>query len=331
MTTPKKSFVGRVLVAEDNEVNQLVIRDLLEDLGLNVAMANNGSEAVQMSKDTPYDLILMDIQMPILDGFEAAKAIRVFNAHIPIIALSAAVMQQDKLLAQEAGMNGHLAKPIDMALLMSTLMTYLKTGEAQPTPSLATNRLPTINIDGIEIDRLVHLFGRHEKIIHLLETFANTQRHFCRDIKAHAMGSETFKQMIHALKGVSGNVAAVNLHQYCINIEQAAPEIQATLLTSLCTEITHLIKEVDKISPDIPVMAGIAVSHSEGKKIIDDMLARLTMGVFVSLKEREVFIRAIQPFVLQHDILKQIDIALMTFDFSAAMLLIQSIRESIDV
>jgi PAS domain S-box-containing protein len=322
------SFVGRVLVAEDNEVNQLVIRDLLEGLGLSVAIAHNGSEAVQMSQQNPYDLILMDIQMPILDGFGAAKAIRTFNSQIPIIALSAAVMQQDKILAHNAGMNGHLAKPIDMESLMSTLSTYLKAIETQSEPISQTTALPTIDIDGIHTDQLVHLLGSHEKVIHLLQTFANTQRNFCTNIESHDSGSDAFKRMIHALKGVSGNLAAVNLHQLCVNIEQSAPEMRSRLLTRLCTELTQLIEAIDKISPLIPIVIDSTVSRSEVKKSIDDMLAKLNMNAFIPSQEREAFIRAIHP-VAQHETLKQIDIALMTFDFSTAITLTHAIRETI--
>jgi two-component system sensor histidine kinase/response regulator len=119
-------FEGKILLVEDNKVNQLVASMLLDDMGLEVDIANDGAEAVEMSMYGDYNLILMDLQMPVMDGFTSAKNIRTFNASIPIIALSAAVMEKDKQLTEEAGMNGHIAKPIDLSQLQNILARYLK-------------------------------------------------------------------------------------------------------------------------------------------------------------------------------------------------------------
>lgn len=119
-------FEGKILLVEDNKVNQLVASMLLDDMGLEVDIANDGSQAVEKSVSGDYNLILMDLQMPVMDGFTAAKNIRTFNASIPIIALSAAVMEKDKQLTKEAGMNEHIAKPIDIRELQNLLARYLK-------------------------------------------------------------------------------------------------------------------------------------------------------------------------------------------------------------
>jgi PAS domain S-box-containing protein len=117
-----------VLVAEDNLTNQLVIRGILEEYGVNVTIANNGQLAVDAAKEKVYDVVLMDLQMPVMDGFESAKTIRSFATyqHIPIFALSAAVMQEDKALTLKAGMNEHLAKPIEYKILIQTMIDYIK-------------------------------------------------------------------------------------------------------------------------------------------------------------------------------------------------------------
>lgn len=116
----------KILLAEDNKVNQIVAMGLLEDYLVEIDIANNGQEAVDMASKGQYAIILMDLQMPVMDGFEATKLIREMDNYkkTPIFALSAAVMQQDKELTQAAGMDEHLAKPIDKELLVKTLVAY---------------------------------------------------------------------------------------------------------------------------------------------------------------------------------------------------------------
>jgi len=123
----EKIIGSHVLLVEDNKINQMVAVGMLEYLGINVDVADNGKEAVRMFDEYQgYNLILMDIHMPIMDGYEASKLIRKNNKTIPIIALSAAVMQEDLQKSKEAGMNAHLAKPIDQQELIDTLAKFIK-------------------------------------------------------------------------------------------------------------------------------------------------------------------------------------------------------------
>lgn len=115
----------RILLVEDNPINQSVVQALLARMELSVTVAADGEQAVHLAKEADFDLILMDIQMPVMDGYQATQAIRQFNADIPIIALTAASMVEDKQKALAAGMNDHLAKPIQFAKLQATLARYL--------------------------------------------------------------------------------------------------------------------------------------------------------------------------------------------------------------
>lgn len=122
----------RVLLAEDNELNAEIAKAILEDVGIVVDVADNGSGCVDAIMDSPagyYDMILMDIQMPIMNGYEATKLIRQLSdgvkASVPIVAMTANAFDDDRKLAIDAGMNGHLAKPINIAELMETLQKYL--------------------------------------------------------------------------------------------------------------------------------------------------------------------------------------------------------------
>lgn len=121
----KLALSGRVLLVDDNEINQEVAMELLRQLGVDVSLANNGVEAVEKVKIQSFDLILMDIQMPVMDGYQASAAIREFNQSVPIIALTAVSAFEDREMALQAGMNEHLAKPIDKVELERCLRQFL--------------------------------------------------------------------------------------------------------------------------------------------------------------------------------------------------------------
>jgi signal transduction histidine kinase/ActR/RegA family two-component response regulator len=114
----------RILVAEDNLINQEIILGLLENSQIIIDIAKNGKEAVSLHEKNSYSLILMDIQMPILDGYAAAKTIREKDKDIPIIAVTASAMKEDIEKTLESGMNDHLNKPIDLNQLYQTLLKY---------------------------------------------------------------------------------------------------------------------------------------------------------------------------------------------------------------
>ena len=114
-----------ILVAEDNDINQVVAKSLLEDTGLKVALANNGKEAVEIALKQHFDLILMDLHMPEMNGSEAALALRKANITIPIIAFTAAVVAEEIDKALASGMNGYLTKPVNKTELHAVLTKHL--------------------------------------------------------------------------------------------------------------------------------------------------------------------------------------------------------------
>ena len=127
-------FIGHILIVEDNEINQIVAENMAEQLGLSCDIAANGQEALDKVIQNPaYDLILMDVQMPIMGGYEATKAIREAGySDLVICGLSANALPEDYDLAKESGMNDYLTKPIEPALLQSMLKKYLKLNTNQP-------------------------------------------------------------------------------------------------------------------------------------------------------------------------------------------------------
>ena len=161
---PNESFAKQqVLVVEDHPINQQMVQAQLEYMGLRVSLANNGAEGVEKVREGQFDLVLMDIQMPVMDGYEATRAIRQFNQDIPIIALTAAALVEDRQKALDVGMNDHLGKPFSSQQLFDLLKGWLKTqvvdehlGDSQPVeteyepdttlPSTRNDRLATVLI-----------------------------------------------------------------------------------------------------------------------------------------------------------------------------------------
>jgi PAS domain S-box-containing protein len=139
-----------VLLVEDNEINQQVAKEILEGAGLIVALANDGQEGINAVKESNYDVVLMDIQMPVMDGLTATREIRKDNRfkELPIIAMTAHAMAGDEEKSLEAGMNDHVAKPIDPDKLFSTLQKWIK-----PSEKRVQVQKPEIPVEQTETDK----------------------------------------------------------------------------------------------------------------------------------------------------------------------------------
>jgi CheY-like chemotaxis protein len=127
---------ARLLLAEDNEINREVALELLHSVGLTADTAENGAEALAMARARHYDLILMDMQMPEMDGPDATRAIRLMPGceKLPILAMTANAFDEDRRRCEQAGMNDFISKPVSPALLYITLLRWLDRGDARPHP-----------------------------------------------------------------------------------------------------------------------------------------------------------------------------------------------------
>ncbi|MGJ0371353.1 response regulator [Aliarcobacter cryaerophilus] len=193
----------KALIVEDNEINQLVTSQMLESIGFDIDIANDGLEAVNMANKSNYDIIFMDLQMPNMDGFEATKKIREFNKNTPIVALSAAVMDKDKELTSLAGMNNHLAKPLIRSQLESILKQYFE----MELIDNKLNKSNTIFIKGINISSVIENYNTDiNDIYRMYEKFYKEYKDIDKDLASLKNSEKEYFEYLHKLKGVSGNL-----------------------------------------------------------------------------------------------------------------------------
>jgi two-component system sensor histidine kinase/response regulator len=228
---------ARVLLVEDNEINQQVAEEILQQAGLVVRIANNGKEAVEMVKAGNFDVVLMDIQMPVMGGFEATQEIRRDERFqdLPIIAMTAHAMGGDREKSIEAGMNDHMTKPIDPDQLISALVKWVKPGDRETSEGLSEssseskkvqNILPA-ELPGISIaSGLGRVAGNRQLYTKLLCKFKDGQENAVDQIKAALQVGdvETAARLAHTVKGVSGNLGGDNLYQAASELEKAIKE-----------------------------------------------------------------------------------------------------------
>ena len=230
---------ARVLLVEDNEINQQVAMEILQGAGLRVTIANNGQEGVYAARANQYDAILMDIQMPVMDGYTATREIRKDERfkELPIIAMTAHAMSGDEDKSLKAGMNGHVAKPIDPHQLFATLQKWIKPSEKraqvkQPEVPVerpesdkavpAEDELPE-SLPGFDLtDGLKRLQGNKTLYRKLLLNFATDYSRVTDEI-CESLDAKDFDQahsLVHNLKGLAGNLAALELQEAAVNLEK---------------------------------------------------------------------------------------------------------------
>jgi CheY-like chemotaxis protein/HPt (histidine-containing phosphotransfer) domain-containing protein len=224
---------ARILIAEDNSTNREVALGMLRKLGLRANAVSNGAEAISALESIPYDLVLMDMRMPVMDGVEATRQIRsprsgVLNCNIPVVAMTANAMDSDRQLCLAAGMNDFVAKPVSAAKLRDALRKWLPTGNALSTISAGSAVQPqTIESEPVIFDPagvLSRLEGDSALARIVFAAFLEDLPHQMRALKDLAASGDTVSaaRTAHSIKGASANVGGESLRKLAAEMEKAA-------------------------------------------------------------------------------------------------------------
>ncbi len=225
---------ARILIVEDNEINRLVAKDILLNAGFAVGEAENGKDAVEKVEREKYDLVLMDIQMPVLDGYEATEIIRekYTKQELPIIALTADAVIETRNKVFALGMNDYLSKPIDMDKLFSKLVKWLKIKNSFSLPQEKNDKsklietIKTILYDFDVEDALKRIGGNINFYLKILNKYAGENADLVDRLREHYNNEdyEQFKFLVHSAKGVASYVGADTLKNIFIEIETSLRE-----------------------------------------------------------------------------------------------------------
>ncbi|MBB1488011.1 ATP-binding protein [Oceanospirillum sediminis] len=289
----------RVLVAEDNRVNQEVAQAVLEELGIETHIVENGREAVERVQQLRFDLVLMDIQMPEMDGLEAARTIRALGGKyetLPIIAMTANALSGDARISHEAGMDGHLTKPIDPPAVWSTLDQWCGSGnpasdtdentsdddvgnscpkpdnKRAPDPaelSYLPSQMPGLNLS----DGLDRVLGDKRLYLGILESFQDSYERSADDLNAAlvARNWSELQQFSHSVKGSCANIGAIDASIKGAVLEKALKSHQLDdidiLVAELSESLSVLLTSINRVlltySSDSPEVKADRLSADE--------------------------------------------------------------------
>jgi two-component system, sensor histidine kinase and response regulator len=221
----KRQYAGNVLLVEDNAINQRVARRFLERLGCEVRVVSDGEQAVAAYREDAFDFVLMDMQMPVMDGLEATQRIRELEAgrrRTPIVALTANAMMGTLERCLDAGMDDYLTKPLDISRLQDVLDRFIGTG-AQSAPAIA--RPATSRVDAAIRARLHDIAGGDVEFVgELINAFVMGGEEALREMNAaiHSQDRGSLSRAAHKLKGASANLHMDSLAAMALELEHNA-------------------------------------------------------------------------------------------------------------
>jgi two-component system sensor histidine kinase/response regulator len=334
---------AHILVVEDNTTNQLVARGFLEKMALVVDIASDGQEALDKIASQDYDLIFMDLQMPRMDGFEATRRIRSMERghNLPIIAMTAAVMQKDKDASKAAGMNGHIAKPINVEELVSVLMTWLphhpEGAESSPhpkgSPAHPDNSAlePTLDFDlNASLSWLGGDRTLREQILTSFQLDLAKISHEIHD--ASAQGNWTAVQDIaHKLKGTAGNVGAVVLQRQAAELEDELMERPNADTSALEEKIGQALELCNRFLAEMAenTVEESSASRDEVDKTLDELATLLLHNRLIPMKLLKK-IQAAQTWGASGESLEKLRLEAGMFQYKEALLTMKLIRKELE-
>jgi signal transduction histidine kinase/CheY-like chemotaxis protein len=347
---------AKVLLVEDNEINQELALELLVSNGITAEVANNGQEALDILEREEFDGVLMDCQMPVMDGYEATQRLRKNDKYqkLPILALSANAMVGDRQKVLDAGMNDHIAKPINVNELFSTMAKWISPSRpvTESIPELVPARaevaqggkegLVVPELDGIDtVSGLARTQNNHKLYLKLLRKVGKSQANFIEEFDAavNTADWELAQRLAHSLKGVAGNIGAQAIEAACKTLEAEAKEqrscdpsreVARLALERVLVSIASLDKTSQKneeVSPESGNITEVAVD----KEKLTDLIQQLAAMIADYDTGAQELIETEEPLLIAAGLaaeVKQLSKALEDYDFETAAEVVKEIAET---
>ncbi|WP_188581431.1 response regulator [Azorhizobium oxalatiphilum] len=340
----------RLLVAEDNEVNQQIAGELLRGAGASVVLASNGREAIDMLKARPdaYDLVLMDVQMPEIDGIEATRLIRADPqlSAIPVIAMTAHAMPEERRRCIEAGMVDHITKPLEAHVVFQTLLRWLpkpslerQVALVEPVPERVDNEaLP--EFDGLDaVSALRRVGGNRKLYLSLLRQFVDKEVDAAGRIAdaLNTQGIADAERIAHTVKGVAANIGLGQLSTLAAELE-AALKARAGISGALSAFESELARSMASLGEALAELQnatsvvgnGDEASRADSASYVIELAGLLAAGKGKAVDHLQKVSERIRPVFAGSDY-AALEKAVNSYDFDTALVILRQAASRHDI
>ena len=331
---------AKILLVEDNEINQELAAELLKSNGMQVLLAVNGQEALDILDVESVDGVLMDCQMPVMDGYEATRLLRNDErfVNLPILAMTANAMVGDRERVLDVGMNDHIAKPLeltDMFCKMAKWITPASPAELVSFSETDEHHFP--NITGVDVEKGLAVCQQNTSLYkRLLKRFAKTKGEFSQSF-AEALAArdmDTARRHVHTLKGVAGNIGATGIFHQAAKLEESvlAEALEADLHKQLSALDVALSVTVKAIEEQVLHQEAVVESPATVEDIIKelDMLRNLLNDDDTEAVDLiEKIQRQIEAYPELHDTAQSMVENVYEYDFESALELLDKFEADV--
>ncbi|MDK2935527.1 MAG: two-component system, sensor histidine kinase and response regulator [Eubacteriaceae bacterium] len=348
----------QILIVDDNQINQEIVSQILEPFEFRIELAENGQEAISKAAETKFDLILMDIQMPVMDGLAATALIRALPGWevIPILAMTANAFEEDRRKCIAAGMNDHLVKPVEPERLYKCLIKWLSVRKNEPekqetpqrnvqngqmrhtaaTPEEQDCLNALRQVEGVNVETGLRMLGGDISVyLRLIRQFSQKCETAVTDIlkQTTAENYQSIMETVHSIKGVAGNLGVIKIQELAAELEQAVrAKVGKNQIQKLAKNFLIEIKSFTAALPE----KGKVIKQIEKADLdqadIDGILAELE--VLLENNDTETFDLFEKSKAMLLDVLgetgKILESQIHQFDYRDALITLRSIHETDD-
>ncbi|MBF0435371.1 MAG: response regulator [Magnetococcales bacterium] len=351
---------ARVLLVEDNAINRQVALELLQEVGCVTDTAQDGMEAVSKVTDNMYDIVLMDIQMPVMDGYRATRCIRELPGKetLPIVAMTAHAMAGDRQKSLQAGMDDHITKPIDRRQLYSTLVKRIipREGLGMVIPPGKTE---TPRNDGLDFpqslpgldwqDAMERLSGNHRLYRSLLTEFHKNYAQSAGQIRDGLQSEQEDRilaaaRLLHTIKGIAGNIAAQRLYNAALTLEKAIAGSQDHMpsgMDSFEEAMSEVLETISRLQREWEKTKGNSLGVPEvaktfNKAVVSPLLQTLYAQIGLGAVETQDTFDALKPHMMigkkgVQEAMEQLEEQIDRIDFSAASATLSDLAKALNM